>query len=312
MTNASCSERPRMWVSGSTSSMPAVDHLLDDVLRRQRAEGVVDGLRPGVHLLRLAAGQVAEVLAAHGVQRAEDHDLAVLAALEHRLEAGAERQRGLAGAGPTAEGDDADLGVEQQVERDPLFGAAAVQTERVAVAADQPDRLVRRDPAQPAAAVGDAAPAPCGRAGRGPARGRRRRPRTAGRDRLAGHVELGHAGPAGLDDARSARYSSACSPTADALTRSGRSFETSVTARPRRRGCGDGEDPGVVVAEPEPGRQHVVVGVVELDPHRAALFARPGAAASRRPCCTRRSSSSRSAAGRSSRARGGGACPPAR
>ena len=33
ITNASCSERPRMWVSGSTSSMPAVEDLLDHLAR---------------------------------------------------------------------------------------------------------------------------------------------------------------------------------------------------------------------------------------------------------------------------------------
>ena len=109
----------------------------------ERTERVEDGLRPGRHLLGLAARQVAELLAADGVQRPEDDDLAVLAPLQHRLEPGAQRERGLAGAGPAAERDDADLGVEQQVERDALLGAAAVQPERVAVAAHQPHLLVR-------------------------------------------------------------------------------------------------------------------------------------------------------------------------
>ena len=143
-----------MWVSGSTSSIPRAEHLLDHVGARHRAEGVEDRLRPRLHLLRLVAGQVAELLAADGEQRPEDDDLLVLAPLEHRLEPGAQRQRRLAGAGAAAERDDADVGVEQQVERDPLLGRAAAQAERLAVAADQPHLLVGRHPAQRAAALG--------------------------------------------------------------------------------------------------------------------------------------------------------------
>jgi len=84
-------------------------------------------------------GQVAELLAADRVQRPEHDHLAVLPALHHGLQAGAQRQRGLAGAGPAAERDDADLLVEQQVQRDALLGAAAAQAERLPVAADQLD-----------------------------------------------------------------------------------------------------------------------------------------------------------------------------
>ena len=132
-----------MWVSGSTSISPRRVDLVDDRRGDQRTEGVVDRLRPGRHLLVLAAGQVAELLAADGVQRPEDDDLLVRPPLHHRLQARAQRQRGLAGAGAAAERDDADLGVEQQVEGDPLLGGAAVQAERLAVAAHQPHLLVR-------------------------------------------------------------------------------------------------------------------------------------------------------------------------
>ena len=118
--------------------------------------------------------------------------------LHHRLQARAQRQRGLAGAGAAAERDDADVGVEQQVERDALLGRAPVQAERLAVAAHQPHLLVRRHPAQ-----------------RRPARGEQHQPGVRrhlrrGRDeRLAVAVqlvELGvvqrhlrHPGPAGVD-----------------------------------------------------------------------------------------------------------------
>ena len=107
----------------------------------------------GLIFSRLAARQVAQLLAAHRVQRPEDHHLAVLAALQHRLQARAQRQRRLAGAGPAAHRDDADLRVEQQVQRDPLLGAAAVQAEGLAVAAHQPDPAVRGDPAERLAAL---------------------------------------------------------------------------------------------------------------------------------------------------------------
>src|SRR3954452_15920067 len=116
--------------------------------RDQRAEGVEDRLPPRRHLLRLRARQVTELLAADGVQRPEDDNPAVLMTLHHRFETCAERERGLAGAGPTAQGDDADVGVEQQVERDALLRATPVYAECFAVAADEANLLVRRDPTQ--------------------------------------------------------------------------------------------------------------------------------------------------------------------
>jgi hypothetical protein len=75
----------------------------------------------------------------------------VLPALHHRLEPGAQRQRGLAGAGPAAERHDADLRVQQEVEGDPLLGAAAAQAERLPVAPHQLHGLVRPDAAERAA-----------------------------------------------------------------------------------------------------------------------------------------------------------------
>src|SRR6266480_3395225 len=112
ITNASCSDRPLMWVSGSTSNM---------------------------------------FLAADRVQRPEHDDLTVLPPLHHRLEPGAQRQRGLAGAGPAAERHDADLRIEQEVQRDPLLRAAAAQAEGLPVAPHQLHRLVRPDAAERAA-----------------------------------------------------------------------------------------------------------------------------------------------------------------
>ena len=70
--------------------------------------------------------------------------LLLLLALEHGLEAGAQRERRLAGARAAAERDDADLGVEQQVDREALLRGAAVQAEDVAVAAHEPVARRRR------------------------------------------------------------------------------------------------------------------------------------------------------------------------
>src|SRR5207248_9545676 len=98
--------------------------------------------------LRLGAWQVAELLTTDCVERPEDHDLAVLVSLHHRFQTGAQCQRRLARARASSERHDADLGVEQEVERDPLLGAAAMNAERITVATDQPHLFVWRDPAE--------------------------------------------------------------------------------------------------------------------------------------------------------------------
>jgi hypothetical protein len=126
----------------------AIDHLVHHVTGDERTERVEHRLGPRRHLLVLAAGQVAELLAAHGVQRTEHNHPLVRAPLEHRIEPGAQREGGFAGARASAQRHDADLGVEQQVERHPLLGRAAPQPECLPVAADQTHLLVRRDPRQ--------------------------------------------------------------------------------------------------------------------------------------------------------------------
>ena len=103
----------------------AGQHLLDDLRAGDGVERVEHRRAPGRHLLVAVAGQEAEVLAADGEQRAEDDDPLVRALLEHGLEPGGQRQHALAGAGPAAEAHDADLGIGEQVEGDPLLGAAA-------------------------------------------------------------------------------------------------------------------------------------------------------------------------------------------
>ena len=49
--------------------------------------------------------------------------------LEHRLETGAQRERRLTGASPTAERDDPNSRVQQQIQRHPLLGRPAVDAE---------------------------------------------------------------------------------------------------------------------------------------------------------------------------------------
>ena len=121
------------------------------------------------------AGQVAEVLAADGVERAEHHDALVGALLEHGLEAGGEGEHALAGAGVAAERHDADLGVGQQVDGDALLGRAAAHAEQLAVGAHQVQRLVGVDPGRAPTASRRGARRRCGTAGRAASVDRRRR-----------------------------------------------------------------------------------------------------------------------------------------
>ena len=200
---------------------------LDD----QRAERVEDRLGPGRHLLALGAGQVAEVLAADRVQGPEDDDLLERPPLQHVLQPGAQRQRRLAGAGPAAERDDPDLGVQQQVQRDPLLGRPAVQPERLPVTADELDLLVRGDPAERRAARREQPqPGVAGQVGRG---GQRRCAPPSTASPMSSSPTSSSTIPVQPESTASwARYSSAGMPTDAAFTRIGMSLETSTTSRP--------------------------------------------------------------------------------
>ena len=76
MTNESCSERPADVGQRQHLEHAAGEHLLEHRRAGQPVERVEDRLRPRAHLLALAAGQVAELLAADRVERAEHDDLA--------------------------------------------------------------------------------------------------------------------------------------------------------------------------------------------------------------------------------------------
>ena len=109
---------------------------------------------PGRHLLVLIARQIPELLPADCVERPEDHYLLVVATLEDRLESGAERNRRFTGTGATAERDDADLVIEQDIERDALLSASAMQTKGGAIATDQHDLLIWGYPSERAPLFG--------------------------------------------------------------------------------------------------------------------------------------------------------------
>ena len=127
---------------------PAVDDLVEDVLRDDRAERVEDRLGPGIHLLGGIPGEVAEILAAHGVERAEDHDAAVLLPLENGLESCAEGKSRLARSCPSAEGDDAEIRVEKHVDGEALFGRTAMKAEDVPIPAHEAKSAGAGDPAE--------------------------------------------------------------------------------------------------------------------------------------------------------------------
>ena len=149
-----------------------------------------------------------------------------------------------------------------------------MQAERLPVAADQPDRLVRQHPAQRAAAALAA-------------RGHQHQAGVAGQlagglavqlagvvqllDVLGADLQLAHAGPAGIRRQLSpvllggqpdrGRLHPQWQVLAD---------QHHVIAF-RGQAARHRQDPGVVVAEPEPRRQHRGVRVVQLDADRAAL-----------------------------------------
>jgi hypothetical protein len=55
------------------------------------------------------------------------------ALFHHRFQTGAESERGLSGSGATAERDDSDTFIEQEIECNPLFSRTAMKSEGLAV-----------------------------------------------------------------------------------------------------------------------------------------------------------------------------------
>ena len=194
------SVRPRMWVSGSTSSRPRSIDLVDDV-RGGRAPSVSVTASPTAHLLVLRAGEEAELLAADREERTEHDHLLVLARAPSP-------PRGPA----TAPAPSCRCRRDHRATRCRPRGRAASRGRCAARPSDRGRRRRRGRPARGAPACrarcgrapdrrSDAARGRCGRAGRGP---------VEVDDAVvvelvevgAGDVELGHAGPAGVADAR--------------------------------------------------------------------------------------------------------------
>ncbi len=192
-------------------------------------------------------------------------------AFHHQFESGAQRHRRLAGAGPAAERDDADLVVHQQVEGDPLFGGPAAQPEGLPLAADQPDLLARGDPAQRRTRRGDQLDA--GVAGQLPGLVGVDQPGVEqGVHLLGGHLQFGHPGPAGRHDVLRPvlvggqpdrrRLDPQRHVLGDQGDPAGGPFQGQVQRA--------GQNPRVVAVIAESGRQHGRVGVVQLDVQGAA------------------------------------------
>ena len=152
--------------------------------------------------------------------------------------------------------------------RDPLLRAAAVDAEDVAVAADQPDLLVREHPGERGAPLGE-----------------QDEPGVAGQvdggrqlDDLVGVEGVSVCEPTSssampvqpTSTGAPGSYSSASRPTADALTRIGRSLLTTVTCRPSAARLRATERMRVSLSPSrKPDGEHAGVDVVEFDPERA-------------------------------------------
>ncbi len=240
------------------------EHLLDHVPARHRPQGVEDRLRPRRHLLPLAAGEVPEFLAADGVQGTEDKHLRVQAPLQHRLQPRTERQRRFAGARPSTQRDDPHVRVEQEVERNPLFGGASVDSEGFAVALDKPDGPVRQHPSKRRGTR--AVQHHTGVTGQVDRLGHDRD--AVGVQAVDGalrHVRLDHPRPPSVGSELVAVFlrgqadRGRLDPQRKVLT--DQDHVVPLRAQVQRHG----KDPGIVVAQPEAGRQDVRVGVVQFD-----------------------------------------------
>ena len=263
----------------------------------QRAEGVEDRLRPGRHLLRprCRAGSRAP-----GRRR--------------RTAAGTPRPSGAGGAPSpprarrTAPARDLPVPARPPSETMPTSGSssrsraircsarAAVDAERLAVAAHQADLLVRRRPGPAPLPRSESSTSPVWQ-GRSRAASRSSTPVVVQRrrGRAAVDLELGHAGPAGVDGELGAVLLG--------VEADGRRLDPHRQVLGDQRDvvalvgevAGDREDPGVVVAEPE-ARRAATRGSVWLSSTRRVPPSSPtGTGSSSRPWLTRRSSSSRSA-----------------
>ena len=106
----------------------------------------MDRRHPRIELLVEPTRQEPDIGAADRHQRAVHGDALVARLLDDLLEGGGDRQDRLAGAGAAVEGDDGDVGVEQQFEREALLLVARPQSPRLGHGVRQQHQLVA-DPA---------------------------------------------------------------------------------------------------------------------------------------------------------------------
>ena len=191
-------------------------------------------------------------------------------AFENRFQARTQCQCRLSGAGLAAEGDDSDRLVEQQIQRDPLFGGSAPQSEHLAVTAHKLDALIGIDSAQ--GVRGTTEQSNSGVAGHVS--------RVSDFDLALGeesvdlfgrYIEFGHACPAGSDHILGVvlisgqTHGAGFDPKRDVLADQRDSF--TLGGQVGRTG----QNPGIIGIGPEAGRQHRRITVVELDVQGAAL-----------------------------------------
>ena len=196
----------------------------------------------------------------------------MFAAFQHRFEARTEGQGGFAGARPSADGHDADGGIHQHVDGQPLLGRASVQPEDVTVTLDQPDLLVGTHPAQGRTAVGEEHQAGVDRHFRG-CGDEDRLVAVEGVDFVLAGFHLGNARPAGVLHQFVAvfvgreAHGGGFDPHGQVLRHNGDvpAFVGQV--------LGHCQDAAVVVAAAEPERKHVSGDVVQLHHQRAAAVA---------------------------------------
>ena len=140
-------------MTDSSDNWPRGGELVDQVAGVAAAaavgEGddrVVDRRHPRVELLVEAAGQEPDVGPADRHERPVDGEPLVAALLDDLLEAGGDGEDRLAGAGPAVEGDDRDVGIEQQLEREALLLGARPQAPRLGDGCEQQHELVADAP----------------------------------------------------------------------------------------------------------------------------------------------------------------------
>ena len=133
---------------GQDLNQAALMYFIHYIFRHQAFQSVIDCLRPWVHLVRFGARKVSQRLPTYRIHRAEDYDTAVFAALEYSFQSGAQGECRFTSAGASANGDDSDIWIHQQVQSYALLRGASLQAEGIAIAAHELHHTFRGDAPQ--------------------------------------------------------------------------------------------------------------------------------------------------------------------